>query len=107
MTFVSKNSFHKTNGQKGGRPKQDSKNIIELPDIKWVILTPQQHESLLKKYGYELLQTALFILDNWLKTRKPSQQNKNHYAQFRSDGWLINEAKRTKHKGTLFVKQQI
>lgn len=85
------------NGQKGGRPKQDSSIRIELPDIDLVILTPTQYGSLLEKYGYELLRKALFILDEWLKSgsRVASRYvGKNNYAHFRSDGWVVNEAKR-------------
>ena len=87
----------KLNGQKGGRPKQDSTIRIELPDIELVILTPTQYGSLLEKYGYNLLRRALFILDEWLlRGGKASQKyvGKNHYAHFRSDGWVVNEAKR-------------
>lgn len=85
------------NGQKGGRPKQDSNIRIELPDINLVILTPNQYSSLLEKYGYELLRKALFILEEWLsRGSKDSRRyvGKNNYAHFRSDGWVVNEAKR-------------
>lgn len=84
------------NGKKGGRPKQDSKIRIELPDIELVILTPNQYSSLLEKYGYELLRKAIIILDNWLKSGgKPAEKyvGKNNYAHFRTDGWVINSAK--------------
>ncbi len=84
------------NGKKGGRPKQDSKIRIELPDIEFVILTPNQYGSLLEKYGYDLLRKALIILDSWLKSGgKPSEKyiGKNNYAHFRADGWVINSAK--------------
>jgi hypothetical protein len=93
LSVVSKN-----NGKKGGRPKQDSTIRIELPDIDLVILTPTQYGSLLEKYGYELLRKSLLILDEWLKSgSKYSKQyvGKNNYAHFRSDGWLVNEAKRS------------
>lgn len=86
----------KLNGQKGGRPKQDSEIRIELPDIDLVILTPTQYGSLLEKYGYDLLRKALLILDDWLKSgSKISNQyvGRNNYAHFRSDGWVVNEAK--------------
>ena len=92
-----KNLMSKNNGKKGGRPKQDSKIRIELPDIDLVILTPNQYSSLLEKYGYELLRKALFILDEWLsRGSKDSRRyvGKNNYAHFRSDGWVVNEAKR-------------
>ena len=85
------------NGQKGGRPKQDSTICIELPEIDLVILTPTQYGSLLEKYGYELLIKSLKILDGWLKSGSPIANKyigKNNYAHFRSDGWVINEAKR-------------
>lgn len=88
----------KLNGQKGGRPKQDSKIRIELPDIDLVILTPSQYKTLLEKYGYELLRQALQILDNWLKSGSKyaiKHVGKNNYAHFRSDGWVVNEAKRS------------
>ena len=88
----------KINGKKGGRPKQDSSIRIELPDIELVILTPTQYGSLLEKYGYELLRKALKILDSWLKSGSPASGKyigKNNYAHFRSDGWVVNEAKRT------------
>ena len=87
----------KLNGQKGGRPKQDSRIRIELPDIDLVILTPTQYGSLLEKYGYELLRKSLQILDDWLKSGSKSASKyvgKNNYAHFRSDGWVVNEAKR-------------
>lgn len=84
------------NGKKGGRPKQDSKIRIELPDIELVILTPNQYGSLLEKYGYDLLRKSLLLLDDWLKTGGKSSAKyvgRNNYAHFRTDGWLINEAR--------------
>lgn len=86
----------KQNGKKGGRPKQDSKIRIELPDIDLVILTPTQYGSLVEKYGYELLRKALLIFDSWLKSGSKISNKyvgKNNYAHFRSDGWVVNEAK--------------
>lgn len=85
-----------TNGKKGGRPRHDSRICIELPDIDLVILTPTQYGSLLEKYGYDLLKKALLILDKWLKSGSKyaaKYVGKNNYAHFRSDGWVINEAK--------------
>ena len=85
------------NGKKGGRPKQDSSIRIELPEIELVILTPVQYEFLLKKYGYELIKKSLLILDNWLKKGGKNSEKyvgKNNYGHFRSDGWVINYAKR-------------
>ncbi len=85
------------NGKKGGRPRQDSRIYIELPDIELVILTPSQYGSLIERYGYDLLRKALIILDNWLKSSEKAKKyvGKNNYAHFRSDGWLLNEALRS------------
>lgn len=83
------------NGIKGGRPKQDSNIRIDLPDVNLVILTPAQYGSLLEKYGCELIQKALLILDSWLGCGGKKYAGKNNYAHFRADGWLLNEAART------------
>ena len=72
MITKDRRAICKLNGQKGGRPKQDSKIRIELPDIDLVILTPTQYGSLLERYGYELLRKALLILDEWLKSGSKS-----------------------------------
>lgn len=85
------------NGKKGGRPKQDSEIRIELPDIKLVILTPNQYGSLLEKYGYDLLRKSLLILDKWLQSGSKTAEKyvgRNNYAHFRADGWVLNEALR-------------
>ena len=97
MIIDNRSVFCKINGKKGGRPKQDSKKRIELPDISLVILTPTQYGSLLEKYGYDLLRKSLLILDEWLLRGGKNAQKyigKNNYAHFRSDGWVINEARR-------------
>ena len=97
MTFKGKKFFHKSNGQKGGRPKQDSNIHATLPEVKLVELTYGQYVTLLNKYGAELLVIALKIMDNWLLrggNTSCKYIGKNHYAHFRSDGWLVNEAKR-------------
>ena len=97
MILKDKKLVSQINGKKGGRPKQDSRIRIELPNIDLVILTPTQYGFLLEKYGYELLEKALLILDDWLKTGNKysiKYVGKNNYAHFRSDGWVINEAKR-------------
>ncbi len=83
------------NGKKGGRPVYNSQTKILLPEIELVILTPRQYGSLLEKYGYELLNKAIKILEDWLKSSPASEKyrGKNNYAHFRSDGWVINSAK--------------
>ncbi len=83
------------NGKKGGRPIYNAQIKISLPETELVILTPKQYDSLLEKYGYELMDKAVKILENWLKTSPKSEKyrGKNNYAHFRSDGWVINTAK--------------
>lgn len=83
------------NGRKGGRPKSDLKVRIEIPDINLVILTPKQYNSLIERYGYELLNKALKILENWLSKSPKGEKfrGKNNYAHFRTDGWVINMAR--------------
>lgn len=86
----------KYNGKKGGRPKNDSRVRIEIPDINLVILTPDQYGSLIEKYGYELIRKALLVFEEWLQRGSKYSEKyigKNHYAHFRSDGWVINAAK--------------
>ena len=98
MTFKSKNWFYKNNGQKGGRPKQDSKIYITIPNIKFVMLTQQQYDKLCEHYGCEILKKAISILDNWFLSGSPKAEKylgRNNYAHFRSDGWVINEAIKT------------
>lgn len=83
------------NGKLGGRPIYDLQNKMNIPDIELVILTPNQYGSLVEKYGYELFQRALIILENWLRNSPKGEKyrGKNNYAHFRSDGWVINSAK--------------
>jgi len=98
MSFKSKQWFHKHNGSKGGRPRQDSGIYIKIPKIKFVNLTSQQYENLINRYGQSILLKAIVILDNWLKSGSPNATKfigKNNYSHFRSDGWVINEAKRS------------
>lgn len=96
MIIKNRKLICKNNGKKGGRPKQNSEIRIELPNVDLVILTPIQYGSLLEKYGYSLLQRALLILDEWLKSGSKvaiKYVGKNNYAHFRSDGWVVNTAR--------------
>ena len=82
------------NGKKGGRPKSN-KNVSFINDFNSVILTSEQYNILLKKYGEKLINTAIDILEDWLNTSVYAEKyrGRNNYAHFRSDGWLINTAK--------------
>lgn len=88
------------NGKKGGRPSGDSligvRKTFKLPEFNIIILTENQYETLLQKYGTLLLQRALFVLANWINTSPLAKKyrGKNNYAFFRSDGWVINEARK-------------
>jgi hypothetical protein len=83
------------NGKKGGRPVYGENLRIDIPSVEFVILTPSQYETLLEKYGYKLLVTALSILENWLKSNPNGlkYRGKNNYGHFRADGWVINSAR--------------
>jgi len=97
MTFKSKVWFRQNNGKKGGRPRQDSQIYINIPKIKWVNLTSNQYKSLIKRYGGEIVDKAIVLLDNWLDSGSSNAikyLGKNNYGHFRSDGWVINEAQR-------------
>ncbi len=88
---------NRENGKKGGRPKYNANIRASIPEIELVILTPAQYSSLIQKYGYKLLNKALNILEYWLKSSPEGEKyrGKNNYAHFRSDGWVINSAKRS------------
>lgn len=84
------------NGEKGGRPKGNTYiSSFIIPEFNTVILTQAQYDTLLNRYGTALLNTALSIFQQWLLTSPNSSRykGKNNYAHFRSDGWVINEAK--------------
>ena len=91
---MSKN-ISKHNGKKGGRPSYNEENKLEIPNIKFVILTSCQYSKLIKKYGISVITCALNILEKWLSTSPEGEKYKgrNNYGHFRSDGWLINAAK--------------
>ena len=84
------------NGRKGGRPNSEQYIAkFSIPGITLVVLTENQYNILLSRYGDAILQKAIQILEDWLKTSRVAikYKGKNNYAHFRSDGWVINEAK--------------
>ena len=91
------------NGKKGGRPIANPKDKIKLPHVNLVILTANQYNNLINKYGKILLTKALYILEDWLYTSPQGHKyiGKNNYAHFRTDGWVINTAKLSIKKGEL------
>ena len=89
-----KKQYRVKNGKKGGRPPMNNFSTFIIPKLNTVILTENQYNKLLEKYGKSLLQKALEILDNWLLSQSGIKyKGKNNYAHLRSDGWVINEAK--------------
>ena len=84
------------NGKKGGRPVYCPTIKFEIPGFQYVILTPKQYDSLLQRYGYELLLNALGVFEAWILSGSQSARKtigKNNYAYFRKDGWIINTAR--------------
>lgn len=84
------------NGKKGGRPNKSSYiTAFTIPGINTVILTENQYNTLIERYGAKLINTALNILEHWLISSPVGHKykGKNNYAHFRSDGWVINTAK--------------
>ena len=92
------------NGKKGGRPvirtKTQEKRIYEAEKV---ILTDMQYNALVLRYGSDVTNKAVEILDEWLASSPLGSKyvGKNNYAHFRSDGWVINTAKE------LLLRQQI
>ena len=89
-------SVSSKNGKKGGRPKGVKYiTTFVIPNINLVILTETQYNTLIERYGVNLLKKALKILDEWLETSPAGNKYKGHnnYAHFRVDGWVINEAR--------------
>ena len=83
------------NGKKGGRPSYNNINESELTNTTFVILTQNQYNTLLGKYGYKIIKKALMIFEQWLKSSPNAEKyrGKNNYGHFRADGWVINSAK--------------
>ena len=74
---------------------------IELKDSELVNLTADEYEKLKAKYGENLINTAIFVLEDWLQSGKSniSRNAKNalgkpHYYYFRKDGWVLPKAKK-------------
>lgn len=79
--------------KKRGRRKSEIKESIKLDSGELVNLTINQYKTLIYKYGEIFIQKAISILNEWLKLEtKHSKKylNKNNYAFFRKDGWVIN-----------------
>lgn len=74
----------------------------EIPDIDFVNITELQYSKLCDKYGKDIIDKGITILDTWLGKRGKTAKEcigKNHYYFFRSDSWVINEARGSINKG--------
>jgi len=98
IDMLQKQEINKTNGVKGGRPKlMPIKDRIKIEGIEFVNLEKADYTKLCEKWGKEVIDTGIQLLDNWLaaQTSKAKQHlGKNHKYQFRKDTWVINEAKK-------------
>ncbi|DAB04764.1 TPA: hypothetical protein CPT89_01145 [Candidatus Gastranaerophilales bacterium HUM_11] len=71
---------------------------IDLEGIEFVNLTEEQYNKLCDKYGKDNADRCISILDNWLARKGQTAKQyigNNHYAFFRSDGWVVGKMKET------------
>lgn len=89
-------------GSKKGKGKgKKSKNYIKLPDTPLVNLTQDELETLKTKYSEDKTLMAIKIFNNWLEKRGKTAKNyigKAHYAHFKVDGWVWDEADKSIQK---------
>lgn len=81
------------------KEKTEKAVFMQLEDVKCVHLVEEDYTKLCDKYGRNVIDTGIKILDGWLslggaKAKSYLGKNYNHIGHFRSDGWVINEAKR-------------
>lgn len=65
---------------------QDKDKNNKYGELKNVILTQEQYETLAGKYPN--LDMAIEKLDTWLGTSGSKNRNKNHFAYFKSNSWV-------------------
>lgn len=82
------------------KPKKEQKQVsfMDIDGINCVHLVEEDYKSLCSKYGDEVVNTGIKILDDWLSLRGRRAQSYlgkdyNHIGHFRADGWVINTAK--------------
>ncbi len=95
--FFWSDSILKRMGKK--RKKKEATEFMQLEDVKCVHLVEEDYTKLCDKYGHNVIDTGIKILDGWLslggaKAKSYLGKNYNHIGHFRADGWVINEAKR-------------
>lgn len=65
---------------------KEKENNNRYGELKNVILTQEQYETLTEKYPN--LDMAIEKLDTWLGTSGSKNKNKNHFAYFKSNSWV-------------------
>ena len=94
---IDSNNKRYRNGCKGGRPKDEDSPRKIFEEFEVVILTEAQWEKIVAKRGEKLALKMVEILDNWLSlngTNAKQYIGKNNYGHFKSDSWVLNEAKK-------------
>lgn len=87
------------------KKKEKPKEFMTFEDIKCVHLLEDDYNVLCDKYGRDVVDTGIKILDNWLslggkKAKSYLGKDFNHINHFRKDGWVINTAKEKLSKTT-------
>ena len=82
--------------------------FMKFDDVECVHLTEEDYTKLCDKHSSNIIDTGIKILDNWLiKGGKSAQsylgKDYNHKGHFRSDSWVINEAKKIVYTPKDFV----
>lgn len=83
--------------RKSGRKKVSIKMSIKIKNAELVNLTQEQYNKLEYRYGHIFVRNAVNIFNQWLKSKTKNSNkflNKNNYASFRSDSWIIIETKK-------------
>ncbi len=76
--------------------QKEAEERIELEGVEFVNLTSDQYDKICTKFGDEIANKGIAILDAWLSrksTNAMKYHNKNHNGFFRADSWVVNEAK--------------
>ncbi len=76
---------------------KELEECLHFGTFQHVNLTKIEYERLFKRFGKEIFNEAIYLLDRWLHKGRGNAKKyigKNHYAHFRADRWAINEAKK-------------
>lgn len=89
-------------GKTGQKPKpktpkktKDKPEYMAIPDCEYVLLTQDEHNKIIKKWGEVKAAKMIEILDAWLGRNTKNAiaaRGKDHYGYFRKDSWVSNNA---------------